>query len=322
MKKLLIATLLNAYRLNKQFDGQTNERIIGEKQDVVTKGDIEIGDLIVKELLEDKSSRVIVESEEHGKQQNFEDGQEEYYIAIDDIDGSNNLRVGNGMLPYCSMIVVFKRNAEHEDYTFDDYAYAACIDHVSGRIFYTEKGLGFVEEYDSNGTKIGDSRDNIQDNSNLALTLSTDIVSSTRGGKTGYGKGKEVTASVLPSVLDGVYRKYAIVDSGCSVFEYAMTGMGIRNGYVSTGKKMHELPLLYAFCKETGQDMCDFTGRSYDEITYDFSGGDAEVVAGRQRTIEEICRMIQRQNEANERLKILIQRSLSSNPGNDGDRER
>ena len=322
MKEIILNTLNKAYTSNKEQTEKNKERIIGEKQDVVTKGDIEIGDLIVQSLLKDGSSRVIVESEEHGKQQNFEEGEEEYYIAIDDIDGSNNLRVGQGLLPYCSMIVVFKKNAEHDGYTFDDYAYAACIDHVSGRIFYTEKGLGFVEEYDSEGHLITNSRENFQDNSNLALTLSTDVVSSTRGGKTGYGKGKEVNVSILPSVLDGVYRNYAIVDSGCSVFEYAMTGMGIRNGYVSTGKKMHELPLLYAFCRETGQDMCDFSGRSYDDTTYDFSAGETEVVAGNERTIKEVCKMIQRQKEVNERLKIMFQRSLSSNPGDDGGRER
>ena len=302
MKEIIINALIEAYNLNKKLSSNNSERVIGDKKDVVTVGDIKIGDCIIQSLLQSPSSKIIVESEEHGKQQNFEDGQEEYYISIDDIDGSNNLRVGQGLLPYCSMIVVFKKSVEHEEYTFDDYAYAACIDHVSGRIFYTEKGLGLVEEYDSEGRIITDSKANIQDNSNLALTLSTDIVSSTRGGKTGYSKDEGSTISVLPSILDGVYKKFATVDSGCSVFEYAMTGMGIRNGYVSSGKKMHELPLLYAFCSETGQDMCDFSGRSYKDITYDFSGGDAEVVAGNEEVIKEVCEMIEKQRGINKKI--------------------
>ena len=41
---------------------------------------------------------------------------------------------------------------------------------------------------------------------------------------------------------------------------------------------MHELPLLYAFCKETGQEMVDFERNSYDDIIYEFSGKNAEVI--------------------------------------------
>ena len=91
MKDAIFSSLVLAGRHNANMNKSLNERVIGEKADVVTKGDIEIGDLITKILLTTKD-RITVESEEHGKQTNLLPGEEErYYVAIDDIDGTNNL---------------------------------------------------------------------------------------------------------------------------------------------------------------------------------------------------------------------------------------
>lgn len=308
MKDAIFSSLVLAGRHNARMNKTLNERVVGEKADVVTKGDIEIGDLITKILLTTKD-KITVESEEHGKQSNLVPGEKEkYYVAIDDIDGTNNLRVGNGLLPYCSMIVAFDGEKKTEKgYKYSDYTHAACLDYASGKIFYTEKGLGRVEAYDLDWNKLTDSRENIQNNSNLALTLSTDVVSTQRGGLVGYAASKDINPiSILPGVLDTVYKKFAVVDSGCSVFEYAMVGMGIRNGYVSSGKKQHELPLLYAFSKEAGKEMVDFEGNSYDDKVYDFKGGDAEVIAGDKKVIEEVQFAILAQKKAIERVKSLL----------------
>lgn len=315
MKEAIMGALRLAAKHDAKMGNKLNQRVIGEKADVVTQGDIEIGDLITKILLTTKD-RITVESEEHGKQTNLLPGEEErYYVAIDDIDGTNNLRVGKGFLPYCSMIVAFDASNKSESgYKYSDYSHAACLDYASGRIFYTEKGLGMVEIYDTNGDKISDSRENAQDNSNLALTLSTDVVSTQRGGLIGYANTDVNPVSILPGVLDTVYKKFAVVDSGCSVFEYAMVGMGIRNGYVSSGKKQHELPLLYAFSKETGKQMVDFDGIPYDDRVYDFKGGDAEVIAGDQRVIDDVMMSVKIQRKAIEKVKDMLRSSAVKGP--------
>ena len=307
MKDAILGALTMAAKHDAKMGNNLNQRVIGEKEDVVTQGDIEIGDLITKILLTTKD-RITVESEEHGKQTNLIEGEKErYYVAIDDIDGTNNLRVGKGFLPYCSMVVAFDAESKTGDeYKYSDYSHAACLDYASGKIFYTEKGLGKVEVYDLNFNKIADSTENVQDNSKLALTLSTDVVSTQRGGLVGYASKEVSSVSILPGILDTVYKKFAVVDSGCSVFEYAMVGMGIRNGYVSSGKKQHELPLLYAFSKETGKEMVDFSGVSYDDRVYDFTGGDAEVIAGDARVIEEVSTIINAQKHAIERVKQAL----------------
>ena len=315
MKESILAALTMAAKHDAKMGNNLNLRVIGNKDDVVTQGDIEIGDLITKILLTTKD-RITVESEEHGKQTNLiGDEKERFYVAIDDIDGTNNLRVGMGFLPYCSMIVAFdSENKTGEKCKYSDYSHAACLDYSSGKIFYTEKGLGKVEVYDLNWNKIADSTEIVQDNTKLSLTLCTDLVSTQRGGLVGYAEQKGSKVSSFPKRLDSTYTMFAAVDSGCSVFEYAMVGMGIRNGYVSSGKKQHELPLLYAFCKETGKEMVDFEGVAYDDREYDFSGGDAEVIAADPKVIELIRLSIQAQDKAIESMKNLIRRTAVKGP--------
>lgn len=298
--------IFDAFRIAERRNAglKRSQRVVGRKDDVVTQGDLEIGEAITTILFNLKDG-LVIESEEHGKQTNITDENDEaYYIAIDDIDGTNNYRVGDGMLPYCSMVVVFDgKNKKDGAYKYSDYLYAACIDYTTKTIFYTEKGLGRVEKYDLDGNRLGDSTNMKQDNTGLALTLSTDVVSTQRGGSVGYAAGKEDTdVAVLPDELSIVYRNFGIVDSACSVFEYAMVGMGIRNGYVSSGKKEHELPLLYAFAKEAGLKMVDFDGKVYDDRTYNFNGNNAEVIVGSEYVVNKVINCIRRQRIANKEL--------------------
>lgn len=327
MKDVILGALTLAAKHNLEIANIANKRIIGEKEDVVTEGDLEIGQIITNSLLNFKKG-VVVESEEYGKQANFDDGEpEEFYVAIDDIDGTNNFRVGNGLLPYASMIVAFDgKNKTQDGYKYSDYSHAACIDYTSNQIYYTEKGLGVVEVYDLNFNKIKDSSSNMQDNSNLALTLSTDIVSTQRGGAVGYAKSTSNNdISVLPGILDSVFKNYAIVDSGCSVVEYARVGLGIRNGYVSVGKKQHELPLLYAFANETDLKMVDFKGNSYGDKVYDFNGKDAQVVAASPEVVENVLLLIRKQavviNKITEILKTYRDKTKQeqTSPWEDGE---
>ena len=107
MKESILAALTMAAKHDAKSGKNLNQRVIGDKEDVVTQGDLENGDLITKILLTTKD-RITVESEERGRQTNLIGGEKErYFVAIDDIDGTNNLRVGMGFLPYCSMIVAF-----------------------------------------------------------------------------------------------------------------------------------------------------------------------------------------------------------------------
>ncbi len=313
MKDAIFLALIRAANIDSQSGNNLRNRILGEKEDVVTQADLTIGDSIVQALLATKPGIVVEREEQPYVMSNLEEGEKEsYYIAIDDIDGSNNLRVGKGFLPYCSMIVAFDGSKKTEEgYKYSDYTHAACLDYSSRKIFYTEKDLGKVEVYDLDWCKVADSTESMQDNTGVALTLSTDIVSTQRGGKKGYAADKEEPKNaVVPNVLEGVFKRFGIVDSACSVYEYAMIGMGIRNGYVSAGKKQHELPLLYAFASETGKIMMDFDGKRYNNKIYDFNGGDAEVIAAEPEVAIEIQSLIQSQRWLNGQYRQVILETL------------
>jgi len=314
MRNTIIITLCTLGKLGLKSNSNLSERVIGEKDDVVTKGDLEIGKKMIAYLTAMQPSK-IVESEEFGKKYSLS-GQiaEDFYVAIDDIDGTNNFRMGMEMSPYCSMIVAFDGNKKTADghYKYSAYTHAACIEYTTGKIYYTEKGLGRVEQYDLNEVKLADSTQMKKDNKGLVFTLGVDNVSTYRGGTVGYASnGTALSVSSDASELDSVYRNFATVDSGCSVYEYAKVGMGAVDGYVAKGKKQHELPLLYAFCKETGKQMVDFNGIPYDDKVYDFHGKGAEVVAGESNVVEKVLTCIKLQKEYMNKAKSASVSSIT-----------
>lgn len=123
-----------------------------------------------------------------------------------------------------------------DSYKFSDYSHAAYIDYSTKRIFYTEKWLGRVEEYTLQGEIVKSSLDNINDNSNLTLTLATDYVCNNRKG-VGYAQTVDKDIAILPSIFDEVSKKYVMLDCGCSGFDYSMVGMRVKDGYLAKRKK-------------------------------------------------------------------------------------
>lgn len=318
MDYLIVKTLAKAGIFNQKNKDNLTARINKKgKDDVVTEGDIQIGDLIIKGLLDQKRN-VVVESEEHGKQSNFQgDKREDVYYAIDDIDGSNNLRVGRGYLPYASMVVSFEKDngSGDEPYKYSDYKEAACLDHLNQRIYYTQKGLGSVQIYDFDLNFLDEFKGRTQEDENLALTLSTDIVSSNRGGNVGYAASKKDDLPkniVFPDRLSLVKLKYALCDSASSVEEYGMVGIGVGDGYVSSGKKQHELPLLYAFASETGLEMTDFEGKSYANKEYDFNGTGAEVICATPEVRKNIQDLIEQQVKTNQKINTIFEAACAA----------
>ncbi|MBE5819433.1 MAG: hypothetical protein E7310_01175 [Clostridiales bacterium] len=123
-----------------------------------------------------------------------------------------------------------------DNYKFSHYSHAAYIDYSTRRIFFTEKGLGRVEEYTLQGELVKSSQDNINDNTNLTLTLATDYVCNNKKG-TGYAKNVDKDIRILPSIFEEVEKKYVMLDCGCSGFDYSMVGMRVRDGYLAKRKK-------------------------------------------------------------------------------------
>ena len=60
--------------------------------------------------------------------------------------------------------------------------------------------------------------------------------------------------------------------------------------------------------------MVDFDGNSYDDKVYDFKGGDAEVIAGNQRVIDEVMMAVKVQRAAIEKVKDMLRSSAVKGP--------
>ena len=62
MKDKIISIFYKAieYYMNLRKKRISVERVIGEKADVVTGGDIEIGDLIIEKLMEDTENKIVI----------------------------------------------------------------------------------------------------------------------------------------------------------------------------------------------------------------------------------------------------------------------
>jgi len=260
---------------NKMFENIKVE-LLETKKDIVTNADIKIGKFIAQSFLSIKDNNIIVETEELSNQTNFDNGIEQFYIVIDDIDGTDNYYRGNNMLPFCSLIVVFQNFSCKKDYKykFSDIIFAGCIEHTSGKIWYSEKGLNTVEVFDLNKKPVYfDIPKRTYKEGNKLLIL-TDIVS---------------TDTVK---LTDIFKKYWVKDFGCSAAAYCYIGSKLFDGYISSNKKSHELGLLYLFCCETNQILCDFNLESYDNKIYDFKRDDYSVVAGDKELVKDLVSKI------------------------------
>ncbi len=251
-------------------------KVLNSDKDIVTNGDVEIGKFIAHSFLSIKDINILVETEEHHKQRNFTNGVEEFYVVIDDIDGTDNYYRGNHMLPYCSLIVIFENNSYEKgyNYTFSNIVFAGCIEHASGKIWYCEKGLGKIEIYDLNKKPVFlDVPQKIYNDVSKPVIL-TDIVSTD------------------VSKLIYIFEKYWIKDFGCSAAAYCYIGSKLFDAYISSNKKSHELGLLYLFCNETNQILCDFNYKPYNNMLYNFEKNDYDVIAGDKKIVEELISKI------------------------------
>ena len=262
-KDKIIDVLIESNKLIKDIKLE----LLKTEKDIVTNADVKIGEFIAQSFLSIKEINIMVETEEHNKQINFDNGIEQFYIVIDDIDGTDNYYRGNNMLPFCSLIVVFQNYNPEKQYKFSDIVFVGCIEHTSSKIWYCEKGLNKVEVYDLNKKivvfdipKIGDKPVIISD------IVSTDTIK-----------------------LTHIFKKYWVKDFGCSAAAYCYIGSKLFDGYISSNKKAHELGLLYLFCCETNQILCDYNLQLYNDKTYDFSRDDYTVIAGNKELVKDLA---------------------------------
>lgn len=246
IKKFVIDLLIESNHLVNKISVVKLE----SNKDIVTKTDIEVSNMLINKLM-NSNYKVRIETEESGIIQN--DTNEEYYIAIDDIDGTDNYFRGNGLLPHCTCICVFEKSSEREKYLFSDIIIGACIEHSTQTIWIAEKNNG-LKVLDIN---LKEKQFNIPQKRDVIDRKSV-IITDIYGGK----------PKRLINLMDKVWFK----DFGSSAFHYCICGSELFDGLIFETYKAHELGLGYIFAKESNQWISDWNLEGYDNKEYVFNG--------------------------------------------------
>ncbi|MBI4894149.1 MAG: hypothetical protein HY833_00190 [Candidatus Aenigmarchaeota archaeon] len=115
--------------------GSDTKSILDSRKDIVTNGDIVVGDAIVDQIKK-YGVGFSIYSEEKGKTSIGDNPK--YSIIFDDIDGTANFNKGDDMLPYGSIMGVFDR----EDPSFNDCLSAGFLEFNSGNLYMANRGRG------------------------------------------------------------------------------------------------------------------------------------------------------------------------------------
>ena len=257
MKKFLLAMLLEAYieQRNASKDAVECEK------DIVTNCDLAIGNMIKAKVAKCNFPVKLVTEEYSNAITNCENP--EYTIYVDELDGTDNAFRNISMLPSVTLIQI--AHTASEDVKFSDFIMVGAVEHSSKTVYFAEAGKG-IEKY-----KIEDVADfmmltpcELNPRHPKQSVVITDV----------YSMMKEI------DVLAAIVSRYQTKDFGASAATYLWVAEGIFEGYASSHKKGHELPLLYLLCKAAGVKMTDFAGNSYDGVKYDFNSTRYQVIAG------------------------------------------
>ena len=257
MKDFLLKLLLSAYAEQRK----ASKDAVESQKDIVTNCDLAIGDMIKAEVAKCDFPVKLVTEEYSNAITNCKEP--EYTIYVDELDGTDNAFRDINMLPSVTLIQV--AHASSEDVKFGDFVMVGAVEHSSRTVYFAEKGRG-IEKY---------TIDNVAD-----YMMLTPCEMNPRHPKQSvviidvYSMMKEI------EVLVEIVSRYQTKDFGASAATYLWVAEGIFEGYASSHKKGHELPLFYLFCKETGVKMTDFAGKSYDNVRYDFNSTRYQVIAG------------------------------------------
>ena len=271
MKDFLLKLLLAAYAEQRT----ASKDAVESEKDIVTACDLAIGDMIKAEVAKCGFPIKLVTEEYSNAIINCENP--EYTIYVDELDGTDNAFRDINMLPSVTLIQV--AHIASEDVKFSDFIMVGAVEHSSRTVYFAEKGKG-IEKY-----TIDDVADfmmltpcSLQARHPKQSVVITDV----------YSMMKEI------DVLAAIVSRYQTKDFGASAATYLWVAEGIFEGYASSHKKGHELPLLYLLCKEAGVKMTDFAGRDYDDVGYDFNSTHYQVVAGIDSVHEDLVNVLKK----------------------------
>lgn len=263
MKKNILALLEKSYNTLKNVEISIIEN---NQKDIVTEGDLLLGNLIREECLKWNYPLCIYTEEFDETIRNSENP--EYFVFVDELDGTDNAYRGIRIFPSVTLIQIAKCNNSNNIH-FEDFIAVGAVEHSRGEIYVALKDEG-IEKY------------HILDN----FLEKIEIVS--KHPKQDVAITDIYSMMNEPEILKTIASTLQTKDFGASAASYCYVAEGLFEAYVSSHKKGHELPLLYMLCKESGLQMTDFAGRSYDKVKYDFNSKRYQIIAGISSTTQKL----------------------------------
>ena len=270
IKNLCVNALHVSEKIIKDSDTSAKEEVDnGDQVNTATKADVAISHALV-EYFRTSGIPAVMYTEELGRKELSPKAQ--FLIGIDDIDGTENWRRSEGVMPYTTIIVVYA-NAKP---IFSVALVAVMQEHTSGHIWLAVRGEGcyFKKKEWNDFQKCYTSAEEVL---SRKTAVRLDL----------YAMAQQ--ADIVARMIEATWVK----DAGSSGYHLAAVANGSTDAFVNSNCKGHEFGAGYLLIKEAGGFVSNWKGEAYDNNPFDFDAKYDLVCAATERLGEEVLRVIQ-----------------------------
>ncbi len=265
IKNLCLQGLGIAERTIKELADEGKEEVDnGDPVNTATTADVAVSHALLAHFKESQIP-AIVYSEEAGKRQYGEKPQ--FLIGFDDIDGTENWRRSENVMPYTTIIFVY----DNPEPLFKNALVAVMQEHTSGHTWLAVRGEGcYFKKKDWSGFQ------RCYTSGEKALTRKTGVRLDL------YAMREQKDA--ITALVEAAWVK----DAGSSGYHFAAVSNGCIDAFINSAGKGHEFGAGYLLIKEAGGFVVDSKGHSYDAKPFAFDGRYDYVCAATKELGEKI----------------------------------
>lgn len=167
-----------------------------------------------------------------------------YCVDLDDYDGTNNQKRGQGVLPYCTVVAI----SDSPEPKFKDVVVAGVLEHLSGTVWIATRGHGGIvaKHHDYHSRPVRSLETSGQTQLGRAPINSVIAIE-------GYNTGDRV------AMFKKIYGEGWPKDFCTSALHLAGVSSGMFDGWLNPDHKPHELGAGYLLVKEAGGYIRMFT---------------------------------------------------------------
>ncbi|MEI6386646.1 MAG: inositol monophosphatase family protein [Spirochaetota bacterium] len=274
---IVLDLLKTAHRVALGFGDSDTEEVRDEHStDISTKADRALSKAIIDRALALSPGCTLL-TEEAGKIE----GEGEITIAVDDLDGTDNFFRARELLPWCSVVTIFKgRNPR-----FRDAVAAGIIEHRSGTIWaVSSSGASIERRADGVEKSLRTSRKAGLDRRTL---VAFDHYSA-RGGVSRFSR---------------LHEQCWVKDFGSSALHLALVAAGRIEAFVNPVHKGHELGAGYLLVTSAGGTVETLDGGELGDLPFDFNATYPVLVAASEDLSKAIRETIQKAHDLPQNAK-------------------